>query len=216
MKSDTRLADLTELESVLDTFGGDPERWPASKRERMMGFAASDKEARRLLREAEALDAVLTRAAGPPVGNTARLAERIAAAAARSAQGGSADAGADRLHRGAEDHAAAGGKAGVVIAWPRPGSRAAPHAGPRSAAAAEGAGPSGSPAARRDRLTTNWRTAAMMAASLMIGVLVGAMDLVPTEVSQLVAGGDGRSETTQALAFLQADGILELLDEGSQ
>ena len=56
----------------------------------------------------------------------------------------------------------------------------------------------------------------MMAASLVIGVLVGVMDLVPTEVSQFVAGVDSRSETTQAMAFLQADGILELLDEGSQ
>ena len=60
MTSDKRLAELTELEGVLDTFGGDPARWPASKRERMTGFAASDTDARRLLREAEALDTVLT------------------------------------------------------------------------------------------------------------------------------------------------------------
>ena len=54
----------------------------------------------------------------------------------------------------------------------------------------------------------------MMAASLLIGVFVGVMDLVPSEVTQFVAGVDSRSETTQALAFLQADGLLDFLDEG--
>jgi hypothetical protein len=214
MTSEKRLADLTELESVLDTFGGNPGRWPAGKRERMMGFAASDKDARRLLREAEALDAVLSRAAGPPAGNTTRLAERIAAAAAGSAQSGAGDAGKDRFHGAADDSAAAGGKAGVVIAWPSPGSRSG-QSGPRSTSAARVMDPAGSAARRRDRLTGNWRTAAMMAASLLIGVFVGVMDLMPAEVTQFVAG-DSRSETTQALAFLQGDGILEFLDEGSQ
>jgi len=214
MTSEKRLADLTELEGVLDTFGGDPGRWPAGKRERMVGFTASDRDARRLLREAEALDAVLTRAAGPPVGNTSRLADRIAAAAAGSVQSGSADnIGKGRLHSVAEDSAAAGSKAGVVIAWPSSGPRAG-HSGPRSTSAARVADPTGSATPRRDRLTGNWRTAAMMAASLLIGVFVGVMDLMP-EVTQFVAG-DSRSETTQALAFLQGDGILEFLDEGSQ
>ena len=55
----------------------------------------------------------------------------------------------------------------------------------------------------------------MMAASLLIGVFVGVMDLVPAEVSRLVAG-DSRSEVTQAMAFLQSDGLLEFLDEGPQ
>jgi len=65
-------------------------------------------------------------------------------------------------------------------------------------------------------MAANWRTAAMMAASLLIGVFVGVMDLVPTEVSQFVAGADSRSETTQAMAFLQVDGLLDFLEEGSQ
>ncbi|MEO8651206.1 MAG: hypothetical protein ABI391_02820 [Hyphomicrobiaceae bacterium] len=212
MTSEKRLTDLTELESVLVTFGGDPGRWPANKRERMMGFAASDRDAWRLLREAEALDAVLTRAAGPPVGDTSRLAERIAAAAAGSAQSGSAEASKGRLHGAEEGHGAAGGKPGVVIAWPRSG----PRSGLRSSSAARVADPTGSAPLRRDRLTGNWRTAAMMAASLLIGVFVGVMDLVPSEVTQFVAGVDSRSETTQALAFLQADGLLDFLDEGSK
>jgi hypothetical protein len=208
MTSEKRAAELTELEGVLDTFGGDPGRWPASKRERLVGFTASDSDARRLLREAEALDAVLTRAAGRPVGNTVRLADRIAAAAAGAAQAGAA--GAHRPHDAVEDHTAVGGKAGVVIAWPISG----PISGPRSNPAVRVATPEGSAAPRRDRLSTNWRTAAMMAASLLVGVFVGVMDLVPAEVSRLVAGIDGRSETTQAMAFLQSDGLLEFLDEG--
>ena len=203
MTSEKRAVELTELEGVLDTFGGDPGRWPASKRERLVGFAASDKDARRLLREAEALDAVLSRAAGPAVGNTVRLADRIAAAAAGTAQ--SSGGAGHRLHN-AEDHAAAGGKAGVVIAWP--------ISGPVSNQAARTATPDGPAGAGRVRPSSNWRTAAMMAASLLVGVFVGVMDLVPAEVSQFVAGIDSRSETTQAMAFLQADGLLEFLDEG--
>jgi hypothetical protein len=213
MTSEKRAVELTELEGVLDTFGGDPGRWPASKRERLVGFAASDRDARRLLREAEALDAVLTRAAGPPVGNTVRLADRIAAAAA-----GAAQAGAHHLHNAAEDHAGAGGKAGVVLAWPISGPISGPipgaASGPLSHPAVRTAALTGSAAPRRDRLSSNWRTAAMMAASLLVGVFVGVMDLVPAEVSQLVAGIDSRSETTQAMAFLQTDGLLEFLDEG--
>jgi hypothetical protein len=215
MTSDKRLAELTELEGVLDTFGGDPARWPSGKRGRMMSFTATDSDARRLLREAEALDAVLTRAAGPPVGNTTDLAERIAAAAFASAQAGSADAGTGRVHGAAEDHGAADGKAGVVIAWPRSASRIGAHAGPQPSSAARVADPIGSAAPRRDRMSTNWRTAVMMAASLLIGVFVGVMDLVPAEVSRFVAG-DSRSEVTQAMAFLQSDGLLEFLDEGPQ
>lgn len=212
MTSEKRAAELTELESVLDTFGGDPGRWPAGKRERLVGFVASDSDARRLLREAEALDAVLTRAAGPPVGNTVRLADRIAAAVAGAAQAGAADA--NRLHNAAEDHAAAGGKAGVVIAWPISGPRSGARSDPRSNPAARAAALAGSTAPRRDRPSANWRTAAMMAASLLVGVFVGVMDLVPAEVSQFVASIDGGSQTTQAMAFLQTDGLLEFLDEG--
>ena len=220
MTSEKIRAELTELENVLDTFGGDPGRWPTGKRERMLGLAASDTEARRLLREAEALDAVLTRAAGPRVGDTSRLAERIAAAASRSVQAGQAgatDGGAGRLHNATESQAASGGKAGVVIAWPLTGAGTGTRPASRSnSAAARVADPAGLPAAHRDRLASNWRTTAMMAASLMIGVLVGVMDLVPTEVSQFVAGVDNRTETTQAMAFLQGDGLLDLLDEGYQ
>lgn len=216
MTSEKRRAELTELENVLDTFGGDPARWPSAKRERMVGLAATDKDARRLLREAEALDAVLTRAAGPPVGDTSRLADRIAAAASGSAQAGATDGGAGRLHSAAEDNAAAGGKAGVVIAWPLTAAASGARPVPRPSTAAQVAVPAGSPVPRRDRLVSNWRTAAMMAASLMLGILVGVMDLVPAEVSQLVAGGESRTETTQAMAFLQGDGLLDLLDEGNQ
>ena len=52
-----------------------------------------------------------------------------------------------------------------------------------------------------------------MAASLLLGVFVGVMDLVPAEVSRFVAG-DSPSETIRAMAFLQSDGLLEFLDEG--
>lgn len=203
MTSDKKLAELTEFEGVLDTFGGDPRRWPAGKRERLMGLAAADKDARRLLREAEALDTVLSRAAGPPVGDTARLAARIAAAAAGSAQAGPTAAGTDRAQNAADDHSG-GGKAGVVIAWPGSGTGGKTVA---RTAALTGSVP------RRDRPMTQWRTAAALAASLVLGVFVGAMDFVPSGFSGLVPGIEASADTPRELALLQGDDLLDLLDE---
>ncbi|MFN3745440.1 MAG: hypothetical protein ACK4TL_12110 [Hyphomicrobiaceae bacterium] len=202
MTSEKRLAELTAFENVLDTFGGDPARWPAEKRERLQSLAATDTEAARLLREARALDAVLAHAAGPPIGDTRALADRIAAAVANTAPGQSARA----EQQAVGTHPAAGGTSGVVIAWPR-GSGEISHATARAAALA-GATP------QRDRMTGGWRTAALLAASLVAGVLVGVADLVPTDVAQMVASATtGSDGANQALAFLNGEGLLEIIEE---
>ena len=210
MTSENKLAELTDFENVLDTFGGNPARWPEARRERLLSLVASDGRAQRLLREAEALDAVLTRAAGPPVGNTAALADRIAAAIANP------DAVrplADRLNAAANPAGptTAKGKAGVVIAWPRSGSGS--NTGSSANRAAQTAAPSG-PQPRRDRST--WRAAAMLAASLLVGVFVGAMDFVPGNVSNLVAGIEVGSDTPRELALLQGDDLLDFFEESSR
>jgi len=201
MTSENRLAELTAFESVLDTFGSDPARWPSERRGRLMTLAAADTEAGRMLREAKALDAVLAHAAGPPVGDTSALASRIAAAVANTAPGQSAP----RTERTSDASTPAGGTPGVVIAWPR-GSENSHVAAQVSALT--GATP------HRDRVTGGWRVAALLAASLIVGVFVGATDLLPTGVTQFVASATtGTDNTTQALAFLNGEGLLEIIEE---
>ena len=200
MTSEKRLAELTDFESVLDTFGSDPARWPEARRERLLGLAATDRGAGRLLREAQALDSVLSRGAGPRIGNTTALADRIAAAVKTPMP--AVSTGPDLADRVAA--AATGDKPGVVIAWPRGDTRA------QQAAALTGAVPS------RNRTMTQWRTAAALAASLVLGVFVGAMDFVPSGFSNLVPSIEASAETPRELALLQGDDLLDFLDERSQ
>lgn len=55
-----RTAELAGLAELLDTHGGNPERWPADRRAAFERLIAADPEARRLAAEAQALDRVLT------------------------------------------------------------------------------------------------------------------------------------------------------------
>jgi hypothetical protein len=205
MTSEKRLAELTAFENVLDTFGGNPTRWPAETRERLMSLAAADTDAARLLREAKALDSVLTKAAGPPVGDTRALADRIAAAVANTAPGQATrtERVTDQSH--GQSHGSPENSSGVVIAWPRTSesSRAA-----EQAAVLTGSMP------RRERVSGGWRTAALLAASLVVGLFVGVADLVPSSVAQIVAEATtGMDNTSQAIAFLNGEGLLEMIEE---
>ena len=196
MANEMRLAELTAFENVLDTFGGDPARWPAERRERFVRLATADADAARLLHEAKALDAVLTKAGGLPVGDTRALADRIAAAVANTAPGQPA-----QPQRQAENGPAAGdGTSGVVIAWPRSGD------GTRAPVEA------GSVSAPR-RLSSGWRTAALLAASLVVGIFVGVADLVPTDVAEMVVDATTGTDSSQAIAFLNGEGLLEIIEE---
>lgn len=205
MTSEKRLAELTAFVNVLDTFGGNSARWPAEKREQLMSLAASDAEARRLLREAKALDTVLAHAAGPPVGNTKALADRIAAAVANTAPGQSPGKAAHIERQTAGSTPSSENASGVVIAWPR-------GAGEKPRVAAEAGALTGS-VPQRDRFSSGWRMAALLAASLVAGIFVGVADLVPSEVTQIVASATTGTETPQALAFLSGEGLLEIIEE---
>jgi len=209
MTSEKRLAELTAFENVLDTFGGNPARWPAERRERLMSLVAADADAARLLREAKALDTVLTKAAGPPVGDTRALADRIAAAVANTAPGQAtrAELGTDQSHGQGhgQGHGQPENSSGVVIAWPRTGENARAA---EQAAALTGSMP------RRERVSGGWRTAALLAASLVVGLFVGVADLVPSSVAQIVAEATtGIDNTSQAIAFLNGEGLLEMIEE---
>lgn len=52
-------AEIERLEAVIDAYGGDRDRWPAVDRLELARLLASDREARRILVEARALDSVL-------------------------------------------------------------------------------------------------------------------------------------------------------------
>ena len=72
------------FEHMLDAFGADPNRWPEQRRAAAEMLLAHDHAARRLLTEAEALDALLNKLpdeAAPEPARTAQLADRILAKA---------------------------------------------------------------------------------------------------------------------------------------
>ncbi len=199
MTSEKKLVDLAEFEQVLDTFGANPARWPDARRAGLSKLVASDDRARRLLREAEALDAMLNRAAGPPTGDTRALADRIA----NSISNADGATPSHPLSAGRPDATSAKVKPGIVIAWPR--KKPVPTA-PLVASVM--------PIPRRDHVP--WRSAALMAASLLVGIFVGAMDVVPSNVTQLVAGIETTSEAPRELALLQGDDILDFIVEVNQ
>lgn len=75
---------LAEFERLLDVYGADRARWPAEARAAAAQLVAKDADAQRLLAETEALDRVLQNAPVPALAAEAALAERIVAAAQRS------------------------------------------------------------------------------------------------------------------------------------
>jgi hypothetical protein len=73
-----------DFEHLLDVYGGDRSRWPTEARNAAGHLVARDREAQRLLAEAESLDRVLDRAPLPPLAREVVLTDRIIAAALRS------------------------------------------------------------------------------------------------------------------------------------
>ena len=71
--------ELDRLEELLDTFGADPERWPAAERSALETFAGTDKLARQMFVEAQALERVMD--AAPAGSVSAALKAKIVAAA---------------------------------------------------------------------------------------------------------------------------------------
>ena len=73
-------SDLEAFERLLDGYGSDRTRWPAPQRLEFAGLLASNADAQRLCREAEAFDRLIDMAPRPKT-DKAALVERIAAAA---------------------------------------------------------------------------------------------------------------------------------------
>ena len=75
---------LSDFERLLVVFGADRTRWPLTARAGAVARLASDRDARRLLAEAEALEAVLVHVSQPGRSDVSALANRIVAASQRA------------------------------------------------------------------------------------------------------------------------------------
>jgi hypothetical protein len=76
-----------DFQNLLDVYGANRTRWPLSARAGAAALLTADQDARRMLAEAAALDAILARGVAgmaPDDGATSALAARIVAAAAKT------------------------------------------------------------------------------------------------------------------------------------
>ena len=153
---------LADFERLLEVYGGDRTRWPAEARAAAAQLVAREPRARLLLAEAEALDRVLERAPLPSLASEAALAERIVAGAQRSPR-------MVRLPEGAAPAPPAAVGEGRVVPLPhvsRGGWR---------------------PLLERPDVG---RAAALFAASLAVGILIGLANL-PQQMLPALEGPGG-------------------------
>ncbi len=169
MSNKSTKRDIEALTQLIERFGADRTRWPAPERLRFAGLLASDGEARRLLREAEAFDRLLDMAPRVSAPRQAALADRIVAKALaepRVARGGGpalSGAPAGAAHRPPEIELGAGNvtSMGEARAARRP---------------------------MRPMLErSSWPAAALLAASLVLGLFAGNTGLFP-DVGLSLAG----------------------------
>jgi hypothetical protein len=136
-----------DFQHLIEVYGAERTRWPLGARAGAAALLAADAEARRVLAEAAALDAVLARGVAdiaPDATVSSALAARIVAAAAKA---------------------------------------------PRLAAISEPSGPlrvSGRPVSK-DARTDIWRAAAVLAASMVLGVFVGQSQLGAQALPKIAA-----------------------------
>lgn len=166
---------LADLERLLDVYGSDRSRWPVEARAGAGHLAARDKEARRLLDEAEALDRILERAPMPSLAREAALADRIVAAAQRSPRIVRLEDAQPNVPASVSPLPAAG-SAENVIRWP--GARAK---------------------AQRLSFSNTSSVAGLMAACLMFGVYIGLANMSQGTIEDVagLALGTGNTQLAQ-------------------
>jgi hypothetical protein len=173
---------LAEFERLLDVYGADRARWPAEARAAAAHLAARDAEALRLLAEAEALDRILQSAPVPALAAEAALAERIVAAAQRS----------PRM---------------VKLAGAAP---ATPAAAPVHAGASLPVVAGNGPGRARLRLWSREAGAVgLLAASLVIGVVIGHSKLPPQIVPALADMAGLSAESDELVQIALSDEVMQ-------
>jgi hypothetical protein len=203
---------MDDFVRLLDAYGGDPARWPAERRMAAERLVAADPAARRLLEEAVALDRALSADAGrrPDADRLARLGARIMLAtdpllpAARQERTNVVDL------RGHDARLPASRRAAVHPPTPRLDDvEVARGRRGREPVRATGAVVAPADAARLPQ--PSWRTPALLAASLVLGVLIGGFALPQGSVSAFdLADRDGATEVVTAVL---GDGFVRDLKE---
>lgn len=172
-------AEIERLETVIDVYGGDRDRWPAAERLALARLLTSDPEARKILAEARALDRVLDAAPALPRVAQEALARSIVTSARTEGRQSQAEASAtSRRSLGS----------GNILRSPRPWSRP-----PMSASGA-------------------MRSAALLAASLVLGVLAGATFLSGELQGTATIAGMTQEEMLQH-QFMRDDDNLDAIEE---
>lgn len=177
-----------EFERLLETYGGDFDRWPEASRAPARELVARGATASRALSEARALDQTLARAPLPAASRLSPLSDRILAAAIAGAA------------KPAMEPSLGHRPTARVIPLPlrRPGG-----ASPRVAPLGQQTPPS-SPIPERVR----WRAATALAASLVLGIALGVSDLAPTSVLGLVSFTEAQAGDAElVLSALQGNGL---------
>ncbi len=189
---DAKRLTFDEFERLLETYGSDPDRWPALRRAEALALAGESAPAARLLAEARALDGVLARVPQADPARMQPLSDRILAAATA----------------GPAPIPEAQSKGARVIQLPvRKRPAIAPPASPPRTHTVP---------ARPAREPGTWRAATALAASLMLGVMLGVADLAPTSafgIGATAAAASGDAELV--LSALHGSG-LHTLDEDEQ
>ena len=212
----TRSADqepmpVAQLRALADAFGGDLERWPAGMRPAAVQLVAADDAARVALAEARALDRLLDAAAGPVPMPGADLLDRIVAAA-------SGNPAASRAQVVSVEALPVEAVTTQVVAIAAPAAvRTAidmplPSRAPKPQPVAASLPPARRPSARRVAFR-NWPVAAALAASLALGITLGAHDLTHAPVRGLVDIASADADVDHFVAVLHADGIAVAMDE---
>lgn len=169
---------LKELEGVLAAYGADAQRWPGDRRAELTAFAASNAEARRLCETAAAVDRLLDAAAGQseqaPIGLMSRIMSEVQAE-----------------HRVAADRAGEGKPVAEVVSI-----RAARLQPAQAMGDADRAAP-----ADKQPQPSGWASMAMLAASLVLGVLIGGTGQLNGALEQigLLNGQPAAVESTTVL-----------------
>lgn len=170
-------ADREALERLLDIYGADRTRWPARERLRFASVISDDAQAAKMLAQAQALDRLLDQAT--PAGNASleALKGRIMAAALA-------------------ERPALGGSVGAVQ----------PHGGGASVTSLSAVRERR--AARSSAVTGfgEWPAAAVLAASLVLGVMLGwggAFTGTMTQMAQVAGLEDARADTSSTYDISQ-------------
>lgn len=195
MTRDLQRLALADFERLLEVYGSNPDRWPADCRAAALACAAENVAAARALAEARALDAVLARAPGPDPSRLQPLTERIFAAAV-AGTGAPASLG---------EQASLKRQSARIITLPVRKSASMTHWSPQAeerlpSMPSEAASPLG-----------RWRAATALAASLMLGIIIGVSDLAPASMLGLAPVVEAHmGDADVVLSALQGSGLTAL------